>query len=280
VSDLNAVARQFAEIALEAGAAIMLARADMGNAALKSDGSPVTAADLRANEIICDRLRSILPATAIVSEEAAAPSSLQADVDRFILVDPLDGTKEFIQGRDEFTVNIGLIERGIPVAGVVFAPALGVLYVAGKTAYRIEAAPGEKLAASHNMRVLKARPLPASQWRAVTSRSHLDPYTQSWIDSHPVSELRAAGSSLKFCTIAEGDADVYPRLAPTMEWDTAAGDAVLRAAGGSVVDLAGAPFRYGKPDYRNGSFVAWGLPAGDPQSSALGPLTVNEPCIN
>jgi 3'(2'), 5'-bisphosphate nucleotidase len=144
----------------------------------------------------------------------------------------------------------------------VFAPALGVLYVAGNTAYRIEAAPGEKLAASHNMHMLKARPRPASQWRAVTSRSHLDPDTQSWIDSHPVAELRAAGSSLKFCTIAEGDADVYPRLAPTMEWDTAAGDAVLRAAGGSVLDLAGAPFRYGKPDYRNGSFVAWGLPAG------------------
>ena len=166
------------------------------------------------------------------------------------------------------------------MAGAVFAPALGVLYVAGNNAYRIEVAPGEKLAASRNMQVLKARPRPASQWRAVTSRSHLDPDTQSWIDSHPVAELRAAGSSLKFCTIAEGDADVYPRLAPTMEWDTAAGDAVLRAAGGSVLDLAGAPFRYGKPDYRNGSFVAWGLPAGDPRSSALGPLTVNQPCIN
>ena len=125
------------------------------------------------------------------------------------------------------------------MAGAVFAPALGVLYVAGNSAYRIEVAPGEKLAASRNMQVLKARPRPASQWRAVTSRSHLDPDTQSWIDSHPVAELRAAGSSLKFCTIAEGDADVYPRLAPTMEWDTAAGDAVLRAAGGSVLDLAG-----------------------------------------
>ena len=277
--DLDKIARQFAEIALEAGAAIMRARSGIGNATLKSDGSPVTAADLHANEIICDRLRSILPEIPIVSEEAAAPSTLQAD-DRFILVDPLDGTKEFIQGRDEFTVNIGLIERGIPVAGAVFAPALGVLYVAGISAYRIEAAPGEKLTDSCHMRLLKARPRPALQWRAVTSRSHLDPDTQSWIDSHPVGELRAAGSSLKFCTIAEGDADVYPRLAPTMEWDTAAGDAVLRAAGGSVLDLAGAPFRYGKPDYRNGSFVAWGLPAGDPQPSALGPLTVNEPCTN
>jgi 3'(2'), 5'-bisphosphate nucleotidase len=259
------MARQLAEIALEAGAAIMLARPDKSNAALKSDGSPVTAADLRANEIICGRLRSILPEIPIVSEESSTPSSLQADVDRFILVDPLDGTKEFVQGRDEFTVNIGLIERGIPVAGAVFAPALCVLYVAGHNAYRVEAAPGERLTDSCHMRLLKARPLPASQWRAVTSRSHLDPDTQSWINSHPVAGLRAAGSSLKFCTIAEGDADVYPRLAPTMEWDTAAGDAVLRAAGGSVLDLAGAPVRYGKPDYRNGSFVAWGLPVDDPR---------------
>ena len=183
--------------------------------------------------------------------------------------------------RRRFTVNIGLIERRIPVAGAVFAPAFGVLYVAGNNALTgVEAAPGEGLTDACHMRLLKARPRPASQWRAVTSRSHLDPDTQSWIDSHPVAELRAAGSSLKFCTIAEGDADVYPRLAPTMEWDTAAGDAVLRAAGGSVLDLAGAPLRYGKSDYRNGSFVAWGLPAGDPQSSAFGPLTVNEPCIN
>jgi 3'(2'), 5'-bisphosphate nucleotidase len=267
VSDFDTIARQFAEIALEAGTAIMLARAGIGSTTFKSDGSPVTAADLCANEIICDRLRSILPGIPIVSEEASAPSSLQAG-DRFILVDPLDGTKEFIQGRNEFTVNIGLIEREMPVAGAVFAPALGILYLAGTNSYRMEAAPGEKLAALHNIRRLKARPRTATQWRAVTSRSHLDPDTQSWIDSHPVAELRAAGSSLKFCTIAEGDADVYPRLAPTMEWDTAAADAVLRAAGGSVLDLAGAPFRYGKPDYRNGSFVAWGLPSDDPASPA------------
>jgi len=268
LSDLKKIAQQFAEIALEAGAAIMMARADVGGAALKSDGSPVTAADLCANEIICDRLRSILPEIPLVSEEAPAPSSLQADIDRFILVDPLDGTKEFIQGRDEFTVNIGLIEGGIPVAGVVFAPALGILYMAGNNAYRVEARPGERLTNSHDKRLLKTRPLSASQWCAVISRSHLDPDTQSWIDSHPVAELRAAGSSLKFCTIAEGRADVYPRLAPTMEWDTGAGDAILRAAGGSVLDLAGTPIRYGKPDYRNGSFVAWGLPASNPRLSA------------
>jgi len=280
VSDLDKIARQFAEIALEAGAAIMLARSGMGSAALKSDGSPVTAADLRANEIICDRLRSMLPDIPIVSEEAAAPAALPGDAERFILVDPLDGTREFIEGRGEFTVNIGLVEGGVPVAGVVFAPALCVLFVAGTSAYRIAAAPGERLGASHDQRLLRARPRPASHWRAVTSRSHLDRDTRNWIDSHPVTELRASGSSLKFCAIAEGDADVYPRLAPTMEWDTAAGDAVLRAAGGSVLDLAGAPFRYGKPGYRNGSFVAWGLPAGDPPPSALGPRTVNEPCIH
>jgi 3'(2'), 5'-bisphosphate nucleotidase len=265
---MTKIAQQFAEIALEAGATIMRARADMVAAALKPDGSPVTAADMCANEIICDRLHSILPEIPIVSEEAPAPSSLQADIARFILVDPLDGTKEFIQGRDEFTVNIGLIEGGIPVAGVVFAPALGVLYMAGTNAYRVEARPGESFTESRDKRLLKTRPRPASQWCAVISRSHLDPDTQSWIDSHPITELRTAGSSLKFCTIAEGRADVYPRLAPTMEWDTGAGDAILRAAGGSVLDLAGKPIRYGKPDYRNGSFVAWGLPASNPRLSA------------
>ena len=275
MSDLDTMAQHFAEIALEAGAAIMLARSSIGNAMLKSDGSPVTAADLRANEVICDRLHSIWPEIPVVSEEAAAPLSLRGD--RFILVDPLDGTKEFIQGRDEFTVNIGLIERGMPVAGAVFAPALRVLYLAGTDARMIAVAPGEKLAALNDMRLLKARPRPDAQWRAMTSRSHLDPATQDWIDRHPVGELRAAGSSLKFCLIAEGDADVYPRLAPTMEWDTAAGDAILRAAGGRVLDLAGAPFLYGKPDYRNGSFVAWGA---DLQSSMPGSLPGNEPCIN
>jgi 3'(2'), 5'-bisphosphate nucleotidase len=122
----------------------------------------------------------------------------------------------------------------------------------------MEAAPGEKLAALRNIRRLKAQPRPATQWRAVASRSHLDPNTQSWIDSHPVTELRTAGSSLKFCSIAEGDADVYPRLAPSMEWDTAAGDAVLRAAGGSVLDLAGAPLRYGRPDDQNGFICCLG----------------------
>ncbi len=250
------LARLFGLIAVRAGEAILQARASAGEPGIKPDGSPVTAADLAADEIIRQCLQRNLPELPVITEETCSAAPV-IEADRFVLVDPLDGTKEFIQGREEFTVNIALIENRIPVVGAVYAPALRELYIGGATACRMTVSDRGSAPAFSELRAMQAPPLPAQGWRAVVSRSHLDPATQAWIDRHPVGGLRPSGSSLKFCAIAAGDADVYPRLAPTMEWDTAAGHAVLLAAGGSVTGLDGEPLRYGKPEYRNGHFVAW-----------------------
>ncbi|MBV8926962.1 MAG: 3'(2'),5'-bisphosphate nucleotidase CysQ [Bradyrhizobium sp.] len=250
----------FGEIAVHAGRAIMKTR-DAVKPRYKSDGSPVTAADLAADEIIRRELAQHLPDIAVVTEESCTRAAA-VKADRFILVDPLDGTREFIRGSTEFTVNIALIEQGTPVAGAVHAPALGTLYVGGKTAHCCRLASDDAEPQASEMRPIGVRPPPPEGWHVVISRSHLDPATKAWIERHRIAERRPAGSSLKFCLIAAGEADVYPRLGPTMEWDTAAGQAVLTAAGGSVQDLDGRPLRYGKPDFRNGNFVAWGKAAG------------------
>jgi 3'(2'), 5'-bisphosphate nucleotidase len=225
----------------------------------KPDGSPVTKADIDADRIIRARLASLLPAMPVVSEEASETHAF-AGIGRFILVDPLDGTREFTSGRDEFTVNIALIDHGEPVAGAVYAPALNRLYIAGASAFRAEVRPAEPVPGLHAMRALSTNVVSYEALRAVASYSHLDAATKSWLDMRPIGELRSAGSSLKFCMIAEGEADVYPRLGPTMEWDTAAGHAVLAAAGGCVVRVDGSPLGYGKSEagFRNESFIAWG----------------------
>jgi 3'(2'), 5'-bisphosphate nucleotidase len=223
----------------------------------KSDGSPVTEADLAADKIIRDSLARVWPGLSVITEETCTATST-ADGECYVLVDPLDGTREFIKGSDEFTVNIALIAGHVPVAGAVYAPALHRLYLGGTTAHRLDIAGEDDDPAIEGLRPIAVRQVPRERWRAVVSRSHLDPDTQRWIDRHRIAELRHAGSSLKFCAIAEGEADVYPRLGPTMEWDTAAGHAVLLAAGGRVTDLDGGPLRYGKPEFRNGSFIAWG----------------------
>jgi len=240
----------------------MTVRTDICRTDYKADGSPVTVADLAADEVIRARLKRSLPELPVVTEETSATAP-PVCADRFILVDPLDGTKEFIQGRSEFTVNIALIEDGTPVAGAVYAPALHQLYVGGRNAYKLDTrtTSGGELSFS-KMHSIKVRKAPAQGCRAVVSRSHLDTATKQWLERHGISDLAPSGSSLKFCVIAEGEADVYPRLGPTMEWDTAAGHAVLLAAGGTVTDLNGCPLRYGKPDYRNGDFLAWGTPPG------------------
>jgi len=248
----------FGRIAFRAGQAIMKVRhTAAGNPYIKSDGSPVTAADLASDDIIRHALAEDLPGVPVVTEESCvtAPSK---DAERFILVDPLDGTREFIKGSDEFTVNIALIERGTPVAGAVYAPALRRLYVGGATAHRLDVASADAEPKFDGMKPIRVRRPPPEGWHVAVSRSHLDPDTQHWIDRHRIAELRPAGSSLKFCAVAEGEADVYPRLGATMEWDTAAGHAVLLAAGGRVTDPDGRPITYGKPDYRNGNFIAWG----------------------
>jgi 3'(2'), 5'-bisphosphate nucleotidase len=263
LKDTDRLARLFGEIAIRAGRAIMKSRDAAKAPQYKSDGSPVTAADLAADEIIRHDLAQQLPGIAVITEESC-PTATAAHADRFVLVDPLDGTREFIKGSTEFTVNIALIAHATPIAGAVYAPAIGLLYVGGKTAHRARLASADAELHMSAMQPIEVRPSPPDGWHVVVSRSHLDPATREWIARHRIAEHRPAGSSLKFCLVAEGEADVYPRLGPTMEWDTAAGHAVLAAAGGSVMDLDGRPMQYGKPDFRNGSFIAWGKGAGKP----------------
>ena len=221
----------------------------------KADLSPVTEADERAEALIVAALKLLTPDVPIVAEEAVAGGAVPNVGSRFWLVDPLDGTREFVSRNGEFTVNIALIEAASPVLGVVLEPVAGRLYagVVGQGAWVQDTA---------GRRAMACRPLPpAAQpgWVLACSRSHGDEAAMTaWLAGRPVSQRLAVGSSLKFGLIANGQADVYPRLGRTMEWDTAAGDAVLRAAGGSVTDLQGQALRYGKPGFENPHFVAWG----------------------
>jgi 3'(2'),5'-bisphosphate nucleotidase len=255
----DGVALALARAALEAGPAVMEEYARGTGARSKADGSPVTSADERAEAIIRARLYRLAPSTPIVAEEACAAGAPLDGGARFFLVDPLDGTKEFLSRNGEFTINIALIEAGAPVAGAVYAPAQNRLWFAGETAFACAAQLGADLPDPSAWRRLQSRPAPAGLI-ALASRSHCDPATEAFLARLPIAERKSAGSSLKFCVIAEGAADVYPRFAPTMEWDTAAGDAVLRAAGGIVLKADGAPLTYGKigEGLRNAGFVAWG----------------------
>lgn len=247
---MTPVIERVAAIARAAGEKILEVAARGAAVREKRDRSPVTDADLAASRAIVGELRSLTPGVPVVSEEASEPDIGGAP--RFWLVDPLDGTREFIAGRDEYTVNIALVASGIPVLGVVLAPARRVLYggAEGKGAWR-ETGEGPRTP-------IAARSAPRTGLVAAASRSHSNPDTDAWLAGAGVTELVRAGSSLKFCLIAEGAADVYPRLGRTMEWDTAAAHAVLAAAGGSVSTLAGAPLTYGKPGLENPHFVARG----------------------
>jgi 3'(2'), 5'-bisphosphate nucleotidase len=251
------LATELGQIVSAAGKLIMGLRAAEIEARRKPDGSPVCQADIRAEQLILARLAAFLPGVEVIAEESFAPAGSGPVPERFLLVDPLDGTREFLAGHQDFTVNIALIEGGDPVAGAICAPALDQLYVGGVTAHRGELAAGGTLGA---MKLIATSPTPGAGLRAVASRSHLNPQTEEWLRQRPVAELQRAGSSLKFCLIARGDADVYPRLAPTMEWDTAAGHAILNAAGGCVLRLDGSPLRYGKKNagFKNEGFIAWG----------------------
>jgi 3'(2'), 5'-bisphosphate nucleotidase len=263
--DLPDTADVFVEAALEAGAAILPYWRKDAPAQWKSDGSPVTQADLAANGVILARLTRAFPSIPIVSEEASLPDAARG-ADAFILVDPLDGTKEFLRGTEEFTVNIALIHGGAPVCGVVFAPALGHIWVGCQSYAREEpcARGGTLLVGATDPKQIVWTGIgcraEAEKLIAVVSRSHLDPATQDWLACNHVVGAAPSGSSIKFCLIAEGVADVYPRFGRTMEWDTAAGDAVLRAAGGRIETEQGAPFVYGKSGdgYANPGFIARG----------------------
>ena len=258
----DAIAEFFARTALAAGPVVMLEYERGCEVRAKSDSSPVTVADEKAEALILEMLRAHDAATPVVAEEMVAHGAKTVCGSSFVLVDPLDGTREFISRNGEFTINIALVRDGVPVAGAVYAPALAKLWFAGESAYVCDAPVGAPLAPPSAWRAIKTRAAPASDLVALASRSHGDPATEAFLARLPIGERRSAGSSLKFCALAEGVADVYPRFAPTMEWDTAAGDAVLRAAGGAVFAVEGGPLRYGKTDrqLRNGGFVAWGDP--------------------
>ncbi|MEZ5919714.1 MAG: 3'(2'),5'-bisphosphate nucleotidase CysQ [Parvularculaceae bacterium] len=254
-TDDTALVQLLSQLARKAGAAAMTIYAKEIAVAAKRDASPVTEADRLGEEIILKGLAEIAPQIPVLAEEAASSGDIPELGDEFFLVDPLDGTKEFISKTGEFTVNIALVRNGAPVVGVVFAPALEKLYsgIVGDGAYLSvdEDAPAP----------IKARKTPEKNLVAVASRSHRSPETDAFLETLDIADFAAAGSSLKFCLIAEGAADVYPRLGRTMEWDTGAGQAVLEAAGGRVhVFGSDTPLRYGKKErgYDNPHFIAWG----------------------
>ena len=244
-------------IAREAGAAIMdIYQRDIA-VRQKADASPVTDADERAEAVILARLGQLAPGIPVVAEESMAAGRGPAEAGaRFWLVDPLDGTKEFISRNGEFTVNIALIEAGQPVMGVVYAPAIERLFL-GADGLGADGL-GAFVEDGGKRRAIHVRPAPPEGLTVVASRSHRDAATEDYIARFPVAEMRPAGSSLKLCLVAAGEADLYPRLGRTMEWDIAAGHAVVAAAGGSVTTLEGAPLTYGKPGYENPFFVARG----------------------
>jgi len=251
-----------AEIAVGAGAVIMPHYGE-GRAATKSDGSPVTLADGQAEDFIHERLSRLLSGVPIVAEEACAAKQVPDIADVFVLVDPLDGTKEFLKRNGEFTVNIALIENRTPVAGVIYAPSLGKLWLAGAKAEAADIACGARIVTAAGRRDIHTRKRPKAGLVAMASRSHMNPETEKMLDRFDIIERRQAGSSMKFCLIAEGLADIYVRHGTTMEWDTAAGHAVLAAAGGALTDVEGRPFIYGKraEEFYNCGFVAVGDPA-------------------
>ena len=244
------------KLALSAGDAIMAiyARPDF-EVRLKGDSSPLTEADEAADKIIVDGLRAAFGDTAIVTEEQAESHSLQAS--RFFIVDPLDGTKEFVQRRGDFTVNIALVENGVPVHGVVYAPAKGRMFYTTADGRAVEETGPFQPDQPGNVTPMQMRDPDVQALVVVASKSHRDQATDDYIARYKVADMRSAGSSLKFCLLAAGEADLYPRLGRTMEWDTAAGHAVLKAAGGDVVDFqTHAPLVYGKPGYANPFFIA------------------------
>jgi len=242
--------------ALQAGTAIWRIFQGEVEVITKADASPVTAADHAAEAIILSALAELAPGVPVVAEEECAAGRIPEVGARFFLVDPLDGTKEFIRRGTDFTVNIALIENGVPTLGVVYAPALGRLFAGGEDgAWSNEVPPEEQETAER--RPLKVRS-PASPPVAVASKSHDVPATEAYLAACGVTTRVSIGSSLKFCLLAAGEADLYPRPSPTSEWDTAAGHAVLIAAGGRVFAPEGGPLVYGKPRFFNPGFVATG----------------------
>jgi 3'(2'), 5'-bisphosphate nucleotidase len=236
-----------AQIAGRAGAVVMRHYEAGAQARLKADHSPVTDADEEAEQLILAELAQVFPDVPVVAEEEAAAGRIAAIDRRFFLVDSLDGTKEFLSRNGEFTVNIAEIVDGLPVAGAVYAPAIGRMFRGGAEG------------AFEGTSQIRARVPPADGLIAVGSRSHQDAATAEFLKAYPVKTFIGAGSSLKFCLVAAGEADIYARGGRTMEWDTAAGHAVLAAAGGTVMRWDATPLLYGKKGFENPAFVARGI---------------------
>jgi 3'(2'), 5'-bisphosphate nucleotidase len=256
LDDHDAIALRLAEIAVEAGELLRRMEGDAGEARIKGDGTPATAADMAAENLILSRLAQTWPGIPAVAEETANEA---APGEHFFLVDPLDGTKDFIHGSGEYTVNIALIAGTRPVASVVAAPALGRIWMAGGQAQFGEMAPDGAIA----WRPMAVRQATPSGLVALVSRRHGDDATEACLATLSIGTRRTASSAMKFCLIACGEADIYVRCGPTMEWDTAAGDHILSRAGGVVIGAGGGPLTYGREHvgYKNGPFAALGDPA-------------------
>jgi 3'(2'), 5'-bisphosphate nucleotidase len=245
---------QVEQIAFEAGEAIMQVYAGTFDVTQKQDESPVTAADLAANRVILDSLAQLKPAMPVLSEESVDAFSGADCAGRYWLVDPLDGTKEFIKRNDEFSVNIALIEQGRPVLGVVHAPALGLTWLGaeGVGAFKLDAA-------GVRQPIQVAEHQSGTPWRVLGSRSHLGPKTLAWLEALGDFTLTRMGCSIKLCMVAEGAADLYPRLGPTSLWDTAAAHAIVNVAGGSIKTPEGDVVSYADPSNTlNPWFVVYG----------------------
>lgn len=251
---MNEVLDALSEMVAEGGRIAMQHHCQITQVLSKEDNSPLTAADLAVDTYLCEALARKFPNIPVVTEERAASHNLSFGQGRFFLVDPIDGTKEFVAERGEFTINIGLIENGAPIAGAVCAPAVGRLFAGaiGAGAYERPCEGGS----NDMVKLVPAMP-DNDALNVVASRSHLTPETGAFIDANKVARTVNAGSSLKFCLLAAAEADLYPRFGPTMEWDTAAGHAVLAAAGGFVEEISRVPLKYGKADYRNPNFIAY-----------------------
>ena len=255
--DFDKLTRVMRRLSLEAGDRIMdIYGADDFEVRSKSDESPVTAADEAADAIISAGLAEAFPDVLVVTEEQADSHAKAAD--NFLIVDPLDGTKEFIKRRGDFTVNIAYVENGTPTRGVVYAPARGRMFYTDASGASFEEMGALEKDAVGEMKAMNVSKPDNAALLVVASKSHRDQATDDYINKYSVKDMKSAGSSLKFCLVATGEADIYPRVGRTMEWDTAAGHAVLKGAGGDVVRFDDhTPLTYGKPIYENPFFIAY-----------------------
>lgn len=260
--DRETLTHAIRDIAVKAGGIVMQYYEEEIDIREKGDKSPVTVADEVTEEYILDELSRLTPSIPVIAEELAAAGKLPDVGKCFWLVDPLDGTREFINRNGEFTVNIALIEDGNPTVGVVYAPAVKRLFYSGGpgAAYEQHVDPhsGSDREPDGPLTKIAVRHAASDGLVVIASRSHRDKKTDEFLETYNVKDIVAAGSSLKFCVVAAGEADLYPRHGPTMEWDTAAGHAVLSGAGGTVTNIDGTPFLYGKPGFKNPYFVARG----------------------